>query len=216
MRVNKDKIIRKIVGRGLPKTEPNQNTDDMVYGEFLNQVSFAKMAEYLFHKERFREDGAIVEDHPLNMPEYRGANILIGGENFGTGSSREHAPQAIKKWGFDAIIAPDYAGIFQGNCANVGLVAVTLPHDSLMNLAQDVCDNPSLELTVDLEDKTFSYTANKYQYNGEIDIDEPIRQAFLTGTWDPLDELQENADKVREKLESLPYAGVELNNGLVL
>ena len=196
-----EKRIQVVVGTAMPKVGPNQNTDDMVYGEFLNEVSFDKMAEYLFHKERFKDEEP-VKSHPMNNLDYNKARILIGGPNFGTGSSREHAPQAIKRYGFDAIIAPDYAGIFDGNCAEVGLVAVSMPFREIQDLANDVTLNPRLEYRIDLENMIISGPCG---YEQRISMPEPIRQSFLTGTWDTLPLLQRNQKAVDAKLRSLPY-----------
>ena len=200
-----------IEARIMPKTEANQNTDDMVYGEFLNEVSFTKMAEYLFYNERHNTKGMLVLDHPFNTPEYIGARILLGGKNFGTGSRREHAAQALKKWGIDAIIAPDYAGIFQGNCAEVGLVGVTMQIEEIEELAKLVRSIPQIQFILSLENMTLSYMAIGYGINKaaafkDVNMPEAIRQSFLTGTWDTLPLLQGNKDAVDAYLKSAPFA----------
>ncbi len=197
------RVIKIIKGKAIPKTEPNQNTDDMVYGEFLNKVSFKEMAKFLYFKERMR-NGKPVPDHPFNNPAYNGANILLGGENFGCGSSREHAPQAFKKYGIQAIVAGDYAGIFGANCAEVGVVAVTAPMAEIREMAERVKRNPSLELFIDLEKKEVKYG----EKNVVLGIAESVRQSFLTGTWDTLALLQHNQAEVEKSLRKLPYFGL--------
>lgn len=210
-----EKIIKVIEGRAIPKTEANQNTDDMVYGEFLNEVSFAEMAKYLFYNERFNSDRKPIQDHPFNNPVYKGAKILFGGKNFGTGSSREHAVQSLKKYGIGALVAADYAGIFQGNCAEVGLVAVTMPMEEIEELAKIVRNDSQMRFRLDLEDMKIKYSYMVVGYGPnkatgfkevQIKMPEAIRQSFLTGTWDTLPLLQRNQDAIDAYLKQAPFA----------
>ncbi|MFT4302945.1 MAG: hypothetical protein ACMXYG_00105 [Candidatus Woesearchaeota archaeon] len=196
-----EKIIKTIVGTAIPKPEDNQNTDDMVYGGQLNRISFKGYGKDLFANERIANP-----NHPLNDDRYKGATILIGGDNYGCGSSREHAPQAHLDYGFKALITAGYAGIFQANCASIGLVAVTLPKADIITLADLVKENPSTSLTIDINDKTISYESfNKPNAIFKFDIPENVRQSFLNGTWDALALLRSNPEQVAETMATIPY-----------
>ncbi len=198
-----EKVIREITGRAVPKPEDNQNTDDMVYGGELNRITFKGYGKDLFANERKGNP-----NHPLNDPRYAGAAILIGGENFGHGSSREHAPQAHLDYGFKALITAGYAGIFQSNCASIGLVAVTVPKPDIEKLAEMAKNYPQTEFTINLEDKILNYHS-KDGPTGimPFEIPENVRQSFLNGTWDALALLRSNPEKVLETMKKVPYFG---------
>jgi len=194
-----EKIIKCVRGRAIPKPENNQNTDDMVYGGQLNLISFKGYGKYLYAEERKNNP-----THPLNDPKYSGAKILIGGENFGCGSSREHAPQAFLDYGIKALIAADYAGIFQSNCAATGLVAVTMEKGYVKDLANIVKENPSMEIEIDLEKKLISYKPHG-AYQIGLDIPDNVRESFLNGTWDALGILRSNPEDVKKAMDKIPY-----------
>lgn len=193
--------ISVIRGRGVPKPAKDQNTDDIVPGRYLIEITFARMGEYLFRDERFDKGGNAVPSHPLNVQAYHGARILIAGPNFGCGSSREHAPQALKRYGIDLIIAPSLAEIFAGNSASIGLVAVTASESDVGALVDFVTKQPGTEIVMNLETKTATYAGRAIR----IDLPEGRRQAFLTGTWDRMAVLQRNDAGIRRVEQSLPY-----------
>lgn len=206
-----EKIINRIEGRAIPKPENNQNTDDMVYGGQLNLITFKGYGKFLYAEERKKNP-----NHPLDDIKYKGANILIGGENFGCGSSREHAPQAFLDYGIKALIAADYAGIFQSNCAATGLVAVTMEKDMLNSLVNYIKENPQTRLVIDINEKKVNYEAHikkgffikdGYTNEGHIDIDIPdnVRESFLNGTWDALGILRSNPEEVKKTMDKIPY-----------
>lgn len=196
-----ERVIREIIGRAVPKPEDNQNTDDMVYGGELNRISFKGYGKDLFANER-KDNPA----HPLNDPRYAGATILIGGENYGCGSSREHAPQAHLDFGLKALVTAGYAGIFQGNCASIGLVAVTVPKSDTEKLAEMTRKYPHTAFTINLEDKTLGYHSQEGPIGTmPFEIPENVRQSFLNGTWDALALLRSNPEKVAETMKRVPY-----------
>ena len=196
-----EKVLREIIGRAIPKPEDNQNTDDMVYGGELNRITFKGYGKDLFANER-KDSPA----HPLNDSRYAGATILIGGENYGCGSSREHAPQAHLDFGLRALVTTGYAGIFQGNCASIGLVAVTVPKSDIVTLAEMVRKYPNTALTIDLEDTTLGYNSREGPTGiMPFEIPENVRQSFLNGTWDALALLRSNPEKVAETMRRVPY-----------
>lgn len=199
---NEEKVISLIEGRAVPKPEDDQNTDDMVYGGKLNRVTFKGYGKELFANER--KDNP---EHPLNDPRFKGSNILIGGANHGCGSSREHAVQAYKDYGFEAVITAGYAGIFQGNCAAIGLVAVTLPKEEINTLAELVNEDPKTKLSLDLKSKELTYQSAKSNGILTFDIPEETRQKFITGTWDEIDILRANPEEVEAKMKEIPYFG---------
>ena len=195
-------IIKYVIGRAIPKPESGQNTDGMVHSDFLKQITFARMGDYLYLKERYDADGNMIKDHPFNNPVYKGAKVVVGGDDFGGGSSREHAAQAFRRYegdGIDAIIAVSLAEIFAGNCASLGIVGVTVSSEDVEELARYVQQKPSTELCIDLTDKVIRYDGNEMPF----DIPEGRRQAFLTGTWDPMLILLQN--EVDEVASELPY-----------
>ncbi len=204
MTLIEEKRITDIVGHAIPKPADDQNTDDIVPARYLKEITFAKMGEIVYYDERFPKD-MIVEDHPFNNPAYSGANILVAGANYGSGSSREHAPQALKRYGIECIIAESFAEIFAGNCASIGVIGATIDHADLVLLAEYIQTNPSTEISLDLEEKTVSYEGNVIN----CDIPEGRRQAFLNGTWDAMAVLQQNMNEIEALEQKLEYLHFE-------
>jgi len=198
------KKIITISGRGIPKPEPNQNTDDIMPGRFLKEPTFLRMGEFVYYNERF-VNGKIVGGHPFNDTRYSGGSILLAGENYGTGSSREHAPQGLLRYGIRGIIAQGYSGIFEGNCAEIGITAVSVKKDDLSTLVREVEFDPSTLIIINLETKRVEYKDRSIT----CEIPEGTRQALMTGSWDVLPLLQANADKVSAVEERLPYLKLE-------
>lgn len=195
-----EKIIKNVKGRAVPKPANDQNTDDIVPARYLKEITFKNMGEYVYYDERFK-DGELVKEHPFNDDKYKGANILIAGANYGCGSSREHAPQALHRYGIKAIIAESFAEIFAGNCTSLGIVGVTVSAKDISELVDFIQQNPSIELDIDLSGK-------KIKYNGktiEFDISEGKRQSFLNGTWDAMAILQQNEKGIKEISAKLDY-----------
>jgi 3-isopropylmalate/(R)-2-methylmalate dehydratase small subunit len=196
-----ENIISQVKGKAIPKTTNDQNTDDIIPARFMKEITFSNMGEYAYYDERYKE-GEELPEHPLN--KYSGATILLGGANYGCGSSREHAPQALYRFGIRAIIAESFAEIFAGNCASLGIVALTISRSELDFLAEQVKQDPSKEIMINLEEKKV------FGFDKEIPLEiiEGRRQAFLNGTWDALTILQQNKEgikKVEEKLDYLKF-----------
>jgi 3-isopropylmalate/(R)-2-methylmalate dehydratase small subunit len=141
-----------IKGRAVPIRGEDIDTDRIIPARFMKSITFEGLGQYLFYDERFDEAGN-PKPHPLNDPRYQGATILLVESGFGSGSSREHAPQAIKRAGFKAIIGESFAEIFFGNAIAIGLPAVTLAPEDLAVLFQAVEANPELEVEIDLVSK---------------------------------------------------------------
>lgn len=192
--------IIKIKGRCIPKPANDQNTDDIVPARYLKETTFDNMGDYVFFDERYK-DGKPIEDHPFNDSKYQGATILVAGVNFGCGSSREHAPQALHRYGIKAIIAPIFAEIFVDNCLSLGVVVVTISLKDNNELADFIQQSPSVEIEIDLADKVIRYAGKTIP----LGIPEGRRQAFLNGTWDAMSVLQKNEKGIKEVIEKLEY-----------
>lgn len=194
------KIIKNITGKAIPKPANDQNTDDIVPARYLKEITFKNMGDYVYFDERFK-DGQPVREHPFNNKKYQGATMLIVGANYGCGSSREHAPQALYRYGIKAIIAESFAEIFAGNCVNLGIVGVTISAKALTELTNYIKENPSTELNIDLNEKVIRYS----EYTVKFVLPEGRRQSFLNGTWDALAILQQNEQGIKEIEKKLDY-----------
>jgi 3-isopropylmalate/(R)-2-methylmalate dehydratase small subunit len=178
------------------------DTDRIVPARYLKEVTFARMGEYPFFDERYSADGK-KKDHPFNDPEYSGASILFVNKNFGCGSSREHAPQALNRFGIKVIVGESFAAIFAGNCTMMGVPTVTVGEKEIWQLFNRVEENPKTDFTVDLQSKTLTYGNVKIA----IDLPDTYRTALMEGSWDSTALLRANLDQVRRTSAKLPYIG---------
>ena len=194
--------ITAISGTAVPIRGNDIDTDRIIPARYLKEPTFARMGNYPFFDERFDSSGK-KKDHPLNDPEYRGASLLFVNKNFGCGSSREHAPQALYRFGIKAIVGESFAAIFAGNCTMMGLPAVVVGAKEIDQLIKSVEENPRTEYTVDLEKKTISYGNQKLPF----DIPETYRTALTQGYWDSTALLRANLDQVKLTAAKLPYMG---------
>ena len=137
--------VKRVSGKALPLGYSDVDTDQIVPSDALKRIERTGFGQFLF--SQWREDPEFV----LNKPEHEGAVVLIAGQNFGSGSSREHAPWAIQDYGFGAVIAPSFADIFKNNCAKIGLLAVELSETSVKKLLEIVREDPEARISVDLE-----------------------------------------------------------------
>jgi 3-isopropylmalate/(R)-2-methylmalate dehydratase small subunit len=194
--------ITRVEGTAVPMRGNDIDTDRIIPARYLKEVTFARMGEYPFFDERFDASGR-KKDHPFNDPEYKGAAILFVNKNFGCGSSREHAPQALHRFGIKAIVGESFAAIFAGNCTIMGVPTVTVSATLIEQLMKSVEENPRTEYSVDLEDKTISYDDTTIP----IDLPETFRTALTTGSWDSTALLRANLDQVKQTAAKLPYIG---------
>lgn len=195
-----EKILRRS-GKAVPVVGDDIDTDRIIPARFMKCVTFDGLGEYMFYDVRFNPDTGEKTAHNLNDERFKEASIIISGSNFGCGSSREHAPQAIAKAGFVAVIAEGYAEIFFGNSTQLGIPCVTVSHADRLKLSQAVEVDPAQEITIDLENMVVRYS------RGEVPcaMREANRQALMSGDWDPLQELIDNADKADAVAASLNY-----------
>tara|TARA_A100001015_G_scaffold313054_1_gene419435 strand:- start:4880 stop:5491 length:612 start_codon:yes stop_codon:yes gene_type:complete len=192
--------IDSVIGNGIPLLGDDIDTDRIIPARFLKEISFDNMGNYVFMDERFESSG-VKKAHPLNDPRYEKGSILIVGKNFGCGSSREHAPQAIFRYGVKAIIGESFAEIFSGNCKAIGLPAVRASQKAIESLVEFIKKRPDTPITINLVSKRVRYFEESFL----IDIPEPQRESFLTGTWNVLGLLKENTDQINKVAMSLPY-----------
>ncbi len=193
--------LSKLAGRGVYVQGNDIDTDRIIPARFLKCVTFDELGPALFYDVRFESDDTS-KHHVLDAPQHKGAEILISDDNFGCGSSREHAPQAIQKFGLKAVIAGSFAEIFQGNCTTLGIPCVVMDKANRAKLAADVEKHPDAELIIDLEGMQV-FCANAIY---PIQMKESTREAFLASTYDPLDNLLTAESQIRDTATKLGYA----------
>jgi len=189
-----------IRGRAVPLRGEDIDTDRIIPARFMKALTFEGLGRYLFYDERFDEAGN-PKPHPLNDPRYREATILLVESGFGSGSSREHAPQAIKRAGFKAIIGESFAEIFFGNATAIGLPCVSLAPEDLEVLFRTVEENPALEVEIDLVNKEVRFGDRV----ASLFLREEAREALVEGLWDPIGELLEAGELLDAFDRKLPY-----------
>ncbi|MFT4639670.1 MAG: 3-isopropylmalate/(R)-2-methylmalate dehydratase small subunit [Verrucomicrobiales bacterium] len=184
-------LIKQVSGRAVPVPGSDIDTDRIIPARFMKCVTFDGLGDYLFYDVRYQEDGT-PKEHPLNEERFIGASVLVSGVNFGCGSSREHAPQAIYRAGFRAVIAESFAEIFFGNCVTLGIPCVTATSEDIATLNRVLEADPQTEVTVDVDKARVFYNDTNFT----VHIPETARDGLIHGRWDPIGELVENADKV--------------------
>jgi 3-isopropylmalate/(R)-2-methylmalate dehydratase small subunit len=159
-------------GRGVPLRRSNVDTDQIIPAVYLKRVTRSGFEDGLFNAWRTNEP-----DFVLNQPQYDGATILVAGPDFGTGSSREHAVWALMDYGFKVVISPRFADIFRGNSLKAGLLTVMLPEKVVQILLDDITDDPSTQITVDLGDRTVQWAGELH----EFELDDYTRWRLMEG-----------------------------------
>ena len=192
--------LERIVGRGCVLRGDDIDTDRIIPARFLKEITFSRMGQYPFYDERFTADGSM-KDHPFNAPEYQGASILIANSNFGCGSSREHAPQALVRWGIRAVVAESFGEIFAGNCAMLGTPAVTASKSDVAALQALAAKNPSAEMVVDLD----AMVVRAGSVTVRVSMPASRRNSLIQGTWDSTALLLANAALVKAAAARLPH-----------
>ncbi len=170
----------KLTGPAAPLNMVNVDTDAIIPKQFLKTIERTGLGKFLFNDLRFTPDGAEKPDFVLNKPAYRHSQILVAGENFGCGSSREHAPWSLLDFGIRCVIAPSYADIFYNNCFKNGILPLVLPKEQVEELMKDA--EAGLELTVDLQKQTVT-GGNRKEYKFDID---PFRKKCLLNGLDDI------------------------------
>jgi 3-isopropylmalate/(R)-2-methylmalate dehydratase small subunit len=194
--------VKSVVGRGVPVVGNDIDTDRIIPARFLKCVTFDGLGAHAFADDR----AALTGQHSFDLPQYQGSSILVANNNFGCGSSREHAPQAISKWGIKAIIGESFAEIFFGNCIALGIPCVIVTHEISTQIQALITENPKLDICLNLVDMTVTCG----DLVATIVMNEGARQMFVTGHWDATGQLVAQANVTRAKAESLPYVKWQL------
>ena len=188
--------ISKIKGKCISLIGNDIDTDRIIPARFLKCVNFDSLGKSVFEDDREILKGR----HPFDLVENKNASILIVNSNFGCGSSREHAPQALMRWGIKAIIGESYAEIFYSNCIAIGIPCFTLSKKNIQDI-QKLNNEESLCLEIDLENSL----AKSKDLNFNLEIKESSRKMFLSGEWDATSTLLENENLIEKKYNFLPY-----------
>jgi 3-isopropylmalate/(R)-2-methylmalate dehydratase small subunit len=187
--------IERVAGRALPLRGHDIDTDRIIPARYLKSVSFEGLEKHVFADDR--SDPA----HAFNQPQYQGAHVLLVNRNFGCGSSREHAPQALQRWGIGAVVGEGYSEIFFGNSVQLGLPCLTVSHDDVERLMAAVEANPALTVEVDV----VGLAVRAGDVRVEASVPPSAHEALVTGLWDGTGLLLADFDQVRALADTLPY-----------
>jgi len=192
--------ITQVSGRGVYVPGNDIDTDRIIPARFMKCVTFDGLGEFLFYDVRKNADGTD-KPHPLNDARFKGATVLLSGANFGCGSSREHAPQAIQKYGFKAVIAENFAEIFFGNCTTLGVPCATASRADIAKIAAVIERDPQTQIVVDVDRQEIRFAGQTVEAN----VRPAARDALVNGRWDPIGELLEGVPAMKATAGKLPY-----------
>jgi 3-isopropylmalate/(R)-2-methylmalate dehydratase small subunit len=194
--------VPRVSGRPIPLPGNDIDTDRIIPARFMTAITFDGLGELAFRDARFAADGSELA-HPMNDPRYRakGSRVAVVNKNFGCGSSREHAPQALYRWGIKALVGESFADIFFGNCVAMGIPCLIVSEADAGRLLAEVEADPTQEMTVDVEARAVTYRGKTYAAT----LPEGARTQLLKGTWDATRILVEALPKVKETAARLPY-----------
>jgi len=187
---------RHMTGRGIPLPGNDIDTDRIIPARFLKEVTFETMGEHVFEDARKQNP-----EHSFNSPAYRGASVLVVGQNFGCGSSREHAPQALMRWGIRAIVGGSFAEIFFGNCVMLGIPCLVASQEDLEWLQKAIAKSPQVPVTVDVEKQEVHFGDHAIKAT----IPDGARNQLVGGTWDSTAVLLEAGAAIEATAGKLPY-----------
>ena len=194
--MSREHIRRQIVGRGIPLPGHDIDTDRIMPARYLKSVTFEGLERHIFEDDRRH-----APDHPFNHPGYQGASILIVVRNFGSGSSREHAPEGLRRWGIRGLVGESFAEIFIGNCIALGLPCLTLAPEDVTWLMEAVARNPEQEIVLHVEHRVVKF--------GDRTIPARLADAhhhqLVTGTWNATGALLEAGEAIERVAKRLPY-----------
>ena len=192
--------ITSITGRAVCVPGNDIDTDRIIPARFMKCVTFDGLGEYLFYDVRKNADGTD-KPHPLNEARFKGATILLSGANFGCGSSREHAPQALQKYGFKAVIAEGFAEIFFGNCTTLGMACAVASREGIAKIAAAIEKNPQTEVVFDVAKQEVRFAGQAVK----VTVRETARDALVNGRWDAIGELLDGLPSAKATAAKLPY-----------
>ncbi|MEO0017134.1 MAG: 3-isopropylmalate dehydratase small subunit [Verrucomicrobiota bacterium] len=195
--------VTQVSGRAIYIPGADIDTDRIIPARFMKCVTFDGLGEFAFYDVRFDSETGEKTAHPLNDPRFAEASILLAGVNFGCGSSREHAPQSLRKYGFNGFIAESFAEIFFGNSTTLAMPCVIATAADLAALRAEVEANPATIITIDV-------VALRVRSSGGLDLavtmPNSAREALVSGRWDPIQELLDNEPAILAKAAELHYA----------
>jgi 3-isopropylmalate/(R)-2-methylmalate dehydratase small subunit len=192
--------ITQVAGRGVYVPGDDLDTDRIIPARFMKCITFDGLGEFAFYDARaFAKEAG--EVHPLDDKRFEGAGILLSGSNFGCGSSREHAPQALYRFGIRAIVAESFAEIFFGNSITLGMPCVVASGEDIRSIAKLIEADPAAMLTLDLTEKKLSIADTDYP----VTIADHAHEALVSGKWDAIADLLEGVDAVKARAAVLPY-----------
>jgi len=194
--------VTQVSGRAVFIPGADIDTDRIIPARFMKCVTFDGLGEFAFYDVRFNSETGEKTDHPLNDPRFEGASILLAGENFGCGSSREHAPQSLKKFGFNGVVAESFAEIFFGNSTTLAMPCVIASAADIAALRDVVENNPATTVTIDVD-------GLRVRSSGGLDfavtMPDSARDALVSGRWDPIQELLDSEAAIEAKARELHY-----------
>jgi 3-isopropylmalate/(R)-2-methylmalate dehydratase small subunit len=199
--------ITTVTGTGVHVPGADIDTDRIIPARFMKCVTFDGLGEYAFYDARFDQEGRQTS-HPLNDPRFQGASVLVAGINFGCGSSREHAPQALYRFGFRAVVAQSYAEIFFGNCTTLGIPCVTASAETIETIRAAIESDPKMPVTIDVEKKEIRFGGQV----APVGIHDTAREALLAGKWDPIGDLLEGDTEIASTAGALAYLSFDPKN----
>ena len=191
-----DNSRRQIVGRGIALPGNDIDTDRIIPARYLKSVTFENLEAHVFEDDRRQ-----APDHPFNQARYRGAAVLVVGQNFGSGSSREHAPEALRRWGIRGLVGGSFAEIFFDNCTAIGLLCLTVQAEDGGWLLEAVARHPEREILLDLEHRLVRFEDRTLPAR----IPDGARNQLLTGTWNATGVLLEAGEAIERVAKRLPY-----------
>ena len=194
--MSRDSVRRQIVGRGIPLPGNDIDTDRIIPARFLKSVTFEGLEQHVFVDDRLQ-----APDHPFNEDRYQGASILVVGLNFGCGSSREHAPEALKRWGIRGIVGGSFAEIFFGNSTALGIPCLTVAPQDVEWLMGAVAHHPEREIVLDVEAQRVRLGDRTIPAR----LPDAARKQLLTGTWNATAVLLEGGEEIERVAKGLPY-----------
>ena len=195
--------ISQLAGTGVYVPGDDVDTDRIIPARFMKCVTFDGLGEYAFYDERFGEDGKS-KSHPIDDQKYAGATILLAGRNFGCGSSREHAPQALYRHGFRAVLAESFAEIFFGNAITLGMPCLVMDGRDIRALASLIDEAPQTEINIDIPNAEVSMADISFP----AVLPDHAREALVNGRWDAIADLLEGLDAVKAAADKLVYMRV--------
>jgi 3-isopropylmalate/(R)-2-methylmalate dehydratase small subunit len=194
--------VKQVTGTGVFIPGADIDTDRIIPARFMKCVTFDGLGEFAFYDVRFDSETGEKTNHPLNDARFKDASILIAGVNFGCGSSREHAPQSLRKYGFNAVIAESFAEIFYGNSTTLAMPCVMASAADIAALRAAVEAKPDTQITIDLEKMTVRSCCD---LEFPVKMPESAREALVSGRWDPIQELIDNDAAINDRAKALHY-----------